>query len=80
MDDQRYQQIIAAYEAALDGRQPGEVSIEALCPSIFAGVPNLTVEELRTALRLSATAIEHEREQLERYGQARFGGANDNQR
>ena len=42
----RYETILAAYDAALDGRDQADVDIVDLLPTIYAAVPNVTDAEI----------------------------------
>jgi hypothetical protein len=53
----RYAQIMRAYHAALDGRDPDTVYAPDLLPAIFASVPDADVEEVAAALRLNADSL-----------------------
>lgn len=48
---ERYEAIIRAYTAALDGRDPTTVDILDLLPLIDAAVPDATPAEIAAALR-----------------------------
>ena len=69
----RNEQIIRAYEEALDGRDAADVSVFDLAPHIFASVPGVTIKEIVDALRWSARQCEREADALERFGMQKFG-------
>jgi hypothetical protein len=46
----RYETIIAAYTAALAGRDPNDVHILDLQPAIYGALPEVTDEEILDAL------------------------------
>ena len=47
----RYETIVAAYNAAIGDRNPGEVDILDILPAIDAAVPDATPAEIAAALR-----------------------------
>jgi hypothetical protein len=69
----RYQKIIDAYTAALDGRDANSVSIDELLPSIFDAVPYVEIREIIAALHWEAERQQREADQLRRYGNAKYG-------
>jgi hypothetical protein len=73
----RSNQILAAYNAALAGRDPADVEIGELLPSIFATVPGVPVREIKAALIAEGERLEREASELEAWGAKRHG-ANDN--
>jgi hypothetical protein len=62
----RYEAIIAAYAAALDGRDPSTVSILDLLPGVYERVPGVTNHEIAAALKWSARQKEREAATLEK--------------
>jgi len=65
MINERHTRIIEAYNAALGGRDPADVSIEALLPAIFATVPDATTFEIRQALIADGERLLREADALE---------------
>jgi hypothetical protein len=65
----RYEKIIAAYAAELDGRNPSDISIFDLTPAIFKAVPDATLDEIVDALEWSARQHEIEAQELRRLRQ-----------
>lgn len=67
----RHETIIAAYNAALGGRDPDDVDILDLLPAIDAAVPGATPAEIAGALRWAADQAFREAEALEEWGRKR---------
>ena len=70
-DVNRYEQIIAAYHAAIGDRDPAKVDILDLLPAIDAAVPNASPAEIAAALRWAADQAFREAEALEEWGRKR---------
>lgn len=62
---ERYEAIIRAYAAALDGRDPATVNILDILPLIDAAVPDAMPAEIAAALRWSARQNFREADRLE---------------
>jgi hypothetical protein len=59
-------EIIAAYEKALNSRNPDDVDIVDLLPAIFSAVSSATVEDVVRALREEGERQLSEAEQMRR--------------
>jgi hypothetical protein len=64
-----HEQIMAAYYAALSGRDPAEVNVFELLPLIFERVPDTSIEEIAESLRWSARQDLREADQLRRFSE-----------
>jgi hypothetical protein len=67
----RSETIIAAWKAALAGRDPAVVDILDLLPAIYAAVPNVSDDEIVDALSWSARQDEREARALEGFRERR---------
>jgi hypothetical protein len=70
---ERYAQIMEAYVAALDGRDPETVDIGELLPGIFKAFPAVAVTEIREALMWASRRCAREADALEAEGRRREG-------
>jgi hypothetical protein len=78
MTNERTACILAAYRDALAERDPADVAIEDLVPSIFAAVPDATVSEIVLALRTSAERLRGKAAALQTYSRLKHP-INDNE-
>ena len=64
--NERFEQIEAAYKAALGGNDPAGVNVFDLLPAIFAAIPDASTHGIAQALRWSARKAFREADTLEK--------------
>ena len=68
----RYETIVAAYNAAIGNRDPGEIDILDILPAIDAAVPDASPAEIATALRWAADQAFREADALKEWRRPRI--------